>query len=131
MQMKQKPVGRSHWHRRGRRRQGTSSVHHFSGRTQSPPPYSTPSAPHHTRPLSTPRRKTFRIDIYVTPGGDRINENFELPTNELTDKQTTLSTRGLTFCPTMKGHIFDIVKDIYLFARKLVFHDRKKAGTPL
>lgn len=34
----------------------------------------------------------------------------------------------------MKGHLFYIVKDICLFARKLifqVFHDRKKSNTPL
>lgn len=53
-------------------------------------------------------------------------------TYELTDTQTTLLANSLTFCPTMKGHIF--VKDIYLFAKKLVFqvfHNRKKTVTPL
>lgn len=96
-------------------------------------PYFAPPCVHNTQPLANPIIKKFGMDWYVIPEGglDKLKV-INLPTHKLTEE--SLLMNGLTFCPTMKGHLFDLVKYIYLFARKFIFqvlHERKKSGTPL
>lgn len=53
---------------------------------------------------------------------------------DLTVDQTSLLHKGLYFCRFQKGDVFEIVKGIYVFTRKLVLqvlHNRKLNADPL